>query len=46
MQTGSSETHWLEIWKNHLGPNGGSVAMDSVVVLVDTIIAYKIKSYS
>jgi hypothetical protein len=25
--------HWLEIWKNHLcpsmGPNGGSVAMDS-----------------
>jgi hypothetical protein len=45
MQTGSSETHWLEIWKNHLGPNGGSVVMDSVVV--DTIIiVYKIKSYS
>jgi hypothetical protein len=26
-------SHWLEIWKNHLclsmGPNGGSVAMDS-----------------
>jgi hypothetical protein len=45
MQTGSSEPHWLEIWKNHLGPNGGSVVvMDSVVV--DTIIVYKIKSYS
>ncbi len=28
------ESHWLEIWKNHfcpsMGPNGGSVAMDSV----------------
>jgi len=27
------DSHWLEIWKNHLcpsiGPNGGSVAMDS-----------------
>ncbi len=27
-------SHWLEIWSNHLcpsmGPNGGSVAMDSV----------------
>jgi hypothetical protein len=26
-------SHWLEIWKNHfcpsMGPNGGSVAMDS-----------------
>jgi hypothetical protein len=26
------DSHWLEIWKNHLcpsmGPNGGSVAMD------------------
>jgi hypothetical protein len=28
------DSHWLEIWKNDLcpsmGPNGGSVAMDSV----------------
>jgi hypothetical protein len=28
------DSHWLEIWKNHLcpsmGANGGSVAMDSV----------------
>jgi hypothetical protein len=28
-----SDPNWLEIWKNHLcpslGPNGGSVAMDS-----------------
>jgi hypothetical protein len=27
------DSHWLEIWTNHLcpsmGPNGGSVAMDS-----------------
>jgi hypothetical protein len=27
------ESHWLEIWSNHfypsMGPNGGSVAMDS-----------------
>jgi hypothetical protein len=29
------DSHWLEIWKNHLrpsmGPKGGSVAMDSAV---------------
>jgi hypothetical protein len=29
------DSHWLEIWPNHfcpsIGPNGGSVAMDSVV---------------
>ncbi len=29
------DSHWLEIWSNHfypsMGPNGGSVAMDSVV---------------
>jgi hypothetical protein len=28
------DSHWLEIWSNHLcpsrGPNGGSMAMDSV----------------
>jgi hypothetical protein len=28
------DSHWLEIWSNHfcpsIGPNGGSVAMDSV----------------
>ncbi len=27
------DSHWLEIWSNHfypsMGPNGGSVAMDS-----------------
>ncbi len=31
------DSHWLEIWKNHfcrsMGPNVGSVAMDSVHVL-------------
>jgi hypothetical protein len=30
------DSHWLEIWSNHfypsMGPNGGSVAMDSVQV--------------
>ncbi len=29
------DSHWLEIWSNHfypsMGPNGGSVAMDSVI---------------
>jgi hypothetical protein len=24
------DSHWLEIWSNSMGPNGGSVAMDSV----------------
>ncbi len=31
------DSHWLEIWSNHfypsMGPNGGSVAMDSGVGL-------------
>ncbi len=31
------DSHWLEIWSNHfcpsMGPNGGSVAMDSVHVV-------------
>ncbi len=31
------DSHWLEIWSNHfcpsVGPNGGSVAMDSVLTL-------------
>jgi hypothetical protein len=22
------DSHWLEIWKNQMGPSGGSVAMD------------------
>jgi hypothetical protein len=30
------DSHWLEIWSNHfypsMGPNGGSVAMDSVYI--------------
>jgi hypothetical protein len=34
------DSHWLEIWSNHLcpsmGPNGGSVAMDSVTSLLIT----------
>jgi hypothetical protein len=29
------DSHWLEIWSNHfypsMGPNGGSVAMDSEI---------------
>ncbi len=29
------DSHWLEIWSNHfypsMGPNGGSVAMDSAL---------------
>jgi hypothetical protein len=33
------DSHWLEIWSNHLFPsmglNGGSVAMDSDLNLVD-----------
>ncbi len=32
------DSHWLEIWSNHfypsMGPNGGSVAMDSVQELI------------
>ncbi len=32
------DSHWLEIWSNHLcpsiGPNGGSVAIDSVTSLL------------
>jgi hypothetical protein len=32
------DSHWLEIWSNHLcpsmGPNGGSVAMDSVLAVI------------
>jgi hypothetical protein len=35
------DSHWLEIWSNHfypsMGPNGGSVAMDSGVVFGDTL---------
>ncbi len=35
------DSHWLEIWSNHfypsMGPNGGSVAMDSGV---DILMAY------
>ncbi len=30
------DSHWLEIWKNHfcpLGPNGGSVALDSALAV-------------
>ncbi len=33
------DSHWLEIWSNHfcpsMGPNGGSVAMDSVHGVID-----------
>jgi hypothetical protein len=35
------DSHWLEIWSNHfypsMGPNGGSVAMDSVHYLLVNI---------
>ncbi len=31
------DSHWLEMWSNHfypsMGPNGGSVAMDSGLVM-------------
>jgi hypothetical protein len=34
------DSHWLEIWSNHfypsMGPNGGSVAMDSGLSLLET----------
>ncbi len=33
------DSHWLEIWSNHfcpsMGPNGGSVAMDSEKAWID-----------
>jgi hypothetical protein len=33
------DSHWLEIWSNHfypsMGPNGGSVAMDSVLFFMN-----------
>ncbi len=36
------DSHWLEIWSNHfypsMGPNRGSVAMDSGVVLIHYFI--------
>jgi hypothetical protein len=35
------DSHWLEIWSNHfypsMGPNGGSVAMDSGDRTSDTL---------
>jgi hypothetical protein len=37
------DSHWLEIWSNHfypsMGPNGGSVAMDSVERKLCTVCA-------
>ncbi len=37
------DSHWLEIWSNHfcptMGPNGGSVAMDSVGQLSTNIFS-------
>jgi hypothetical protein len=37
------EAHWLEIWSNHfcpsMGPNGGSVAMDSVLCRIASLAA-------
>jgi hypothetical protein len=36
------DSHWLEIWSNHfypsMGPNGGSVAMDSESSVSGTLI--------
>ncbi len=41
------DSHWLEIWSNHfypsMGPNGGSVAMDSVKagsLKMNTVLEY------
>jgi hypothetical protein len=39
------DSHWLEIWSNHfcpsMGPNGGSVAMDSALLQrLDPVPAY------
>jgi hypothetical protein len=43
------DSHWLEIWSNHfypsMGPNGGSVAMDSAVIPARTHAVTKNVSY-
>jgi hypothetical protein len=46
------DSHWLEIWSNHfypsmgqMGPNGGSVAMDSVLWLLFFIYPVLYLSY-
>jgi hypothetical protein len=37
------EAHWLEIWSHHfcpsMGPNGGSVAMDSALCRIASLAA-------
>jgi hypothetical protein len=41
------DSHWLEIWSNHfypsMGPNGGSVAMDSDEKYEMNVVFYEIK---
>jgi hypothetical protein len=43
------DSHWLEIWSNHfypsMGPNGGSVAMDSGASIVKTTFFSNIKLF-
>ncbi len=38
------DSHWLEIWSNHfypsMGPNGGSVAMDSAVTAANSRLRF------
>jgi hypothetical protein len=40
------DSHWLEIWSNHfypsMGPNGGSVAMDSVGFFISNLVDIEI----
>jgi hypothetical protein len=42
------DSHWLEIWPNHfcpsMGPNGGSVAMDSAE-RADTLLLFLLNPY-
>ncbi len=44
------DSHWLEIWSNHfspsMGPNGGSVAMDSVRSCGDPVAESGLLRYS
>jgi hypothetical protein len=40
------DSHWLEIWSNHLfpsmGPNGGIVAMDSGEILFQYLMEFPV----
>ncbi len=43
------DSHWLEIWSNHfypsMGPNGGSVAMDSEIEAVYLVKVSSARNY-